>query len=162
MAFLPEEFVVPTLVAGPRFQIRPVTIHDVVRVYDAVMCSRAELWATYGEVVGWPAADYALEDCLVDVAWQQKEAQLRGSFSYAVLTTDETRLLGLIYLRPPVKLGADAMIAFWVRTGVELPGLERELLDFVREWAVTAWPFKKVHLPGREIPCDEWAALPPV
>ncbi len=162
MAFLPEEFVVPTLVAGPRFQIRPVTIHDVVRVYDAIMCSRPELWEVYGEIADWPAPGYTLEDCLVDVAWQQKEAALRHSFSYAVLTTDETRLLGVIYVRPPVKLGADGLISFWVRTEAELPGLERELLDFVREWAITAWPFKKVHLPGRDIPWDEWKTMPPV
>src|SRR5437868_12077687 len=36
-AFLPEEFVVPTLVAGPRFQIRPITVSDVVKDYGAVI-----------------------------------------------------------------------------------------------------------------------------
>ena len=162
MAFLPDEFVVPTLVAGPQYQIRPLTIHDVVRVYDAIVCSRAELWGMFGSALEWPPAGYTLENCLVDVAWQQKEAELRRSFSYAVMTTDEAGLLGTIHVRPPVKVGADALIAFWVRTGAQSSGLELELLDFVREWAVTAWPFKKLHLPGREIPWPEWEALPPV
>jgi hypothetical protein len=162
VAFLPEDFVVPTLVAGPRFQIRPVTIHDVVRVYDAIIRSRGELIALFGTVAGWPPAQYTLEDCLIDIAWQQKEATLRRSFSFAVLSTDETDLLGVIHVRPPVKLGADAVIAYWVRSEVAMPGLEDELRDFVGEWVTSAWPFKKVHQPGREIAWSDWVALPPV
>jgi len=161
VAFLPEDFVVPTLVAGPRFQIRPVTIHDVVRVYDAIIRSSAALSEMFGAVSDWPPAEYTLEDCLIEVAWQQKEAQLRRSFSFAVLSTDETDLLGMIHVRPPVKLGADAVLAYWVRSEVRMPGLENELRDFVPEWATSAWPFKKVHQPGREIAWSDWLALPP-
>ena len=162
MAFLPEDFVVPTLVAGPRFQIRPVTIHDVVRIFDAIIRSRDELSAMFGAVADWPAADYTLEECLIDVAWQQKEARLRRSFSFAVLSTDATDLLGVIHVRPPVKVGADAVVAFWVRSEAGLPGLEDELEEFVPEWVTSAWPFKKVHQPGREITWSDWAALPPM
>ena len=41
--FLPREFVVPTFLETERFRIRPITINDVVKDYDAVMSSRRAL-----------------------------------------------------------------------------------------------------------------------
>ena len=76
VAFLPDDFVVPTLVAGLRFRIRPITVHDVVKAYDAVMSSRELLWERFGEVAEWPPADLTLEQLLVDLAWHQKQALL--------------------------------------------------------------------------------------
>jgi hypothetical protein len=160
VAFLPEDYYVPTLVAGLRFRIRPITVHDVVRDYDAVMSSREQLWAQFGPVWGWPRADLTLEEDLVDLAWHQKEAQLRRSFNYAVLTPDEARLLGCIYIDPPVKVGADADVSFWVRTDEAESGLEKELDDFVREWLGSAWPFKTVRYPGHDLSWADWQALP--
>ena len=37
MRFLPSEFEVPELLEHDRFRLRPLTIHDVVKDYDAVM-----------------------------------------------------------------------------------------------------------------------------
>jgi Acetyltransferase (GNAT) domain len=158
VAFLPEDFVVPELVAGPRFRIRPVTVHDVVRLYDAVMSSRERLYVQFGEVSDWPAADLSLEQCLIDVAWQQKEGALRRSFGFAVLSTDEVRMLGSIRLVASRKDGIEADVTYWVRAGSE--GLEPELDAFVREWVTTSWPFKSVGFPGRDIAWAEWALLP--
>jgi hypothetical protein len=155
---------VPTLVAGLRFRIRPITVHDVVRVFDAVTSSRERLRQQFGEVRGWPAEDLTLEDCLIDVAWQQKQATLRRSFVFAVMSTDEARLLGCIYLGQPAVAqsaeSAEAEVGFWVRASEVDSGLEKEIDEFVREWVETAWPFKEVRLPGGE-PCwAEWGFLP--
>jgi hypothetical protein len=161
VAFLPEDFVVPTLVAGLRFRIRPITVHDVVRVFDAVMSSRERLWAQFSEMRGWPDQDLTLEECLIDVAWQQKQATLRRSFVFAVLTTDEARLLGCIYVGPSAGSGiADADVAFWVRDSETDSGLEKEINEFVREWVETAWPFKDVRLPDSDTSWAEWGSLP--
>jgi hypothetical protein len=161
VAFLPEDFVVPTLVAGLRFRIRPITVHDVIRVFDAVMSSRERLWDQFGEVRGWPAGDLTLEECLIDVAWQQKQATLRRSFVFAVLTTDEARMLGCIYVGPPASAGAaEADVAFWVRASEADSGLEKEIDEFVREWVETAWPFRDVRLPGSDTSWAEWGFLP--
>jgi hypothetical protein len=163
VAFLPPEFVVPTLVAGTDFRIRPVTVHDVVRVYDAVVTSRTRLWDLFGTAYGWPSQGMTLEQCLIDIAWQQKEGELRRSFAFAVLNTDETRLLGCIHLVPASRAGADAELTYWVRSdkGPEKEsGLEGELEEFLREWATTAWPFKDVRFPGRDISWEDWSALP--
>jgi hypothetical protein len=162
VAFLPEDFVVPTLVAGLRFRIRPITVHDVVKAYDAVMSSREPLWERFGAAHDWPRADLTLEELLVDLAWRQKEGDLRRSFSFAVLTTDETRLLGAVRIDPPLKAGADADTTFWVRGGEDGSRLEEELEEFVREWMATTWPFKTVRYPGRDISWAEWHALPSI
>ncbi|SEG92405.1 hypothetical protein SAMN04489712_13344 [Thermomonospora echinospora] len=158
VAFLPADFVVPTLVAGQRFRIRPITVHDVVKDYDAVMSSRERLWERFGERWGWPAAEYTVEQALVDLGWLQKEGQLRRSFAFAVLTADEERMLGRVHILPPPgpEPGADAGVVFWVRADEEGTGLERELAGFVREWTTVTWPFKSVRYPGEDIGWEEW------
>lgn len=160
MGFLPADFVVPTLVAGPNFRMRPISVRDVVQVYDAVMSSRMRLWDLFGQLRGWPPPGMTLEECLVDIAWQQKESELRHSFAFAVMSTDETRLLGCVHIGPPSRVGADAELTFWVRDTESVPDLEQEVEDFVREWATSAWPFKHARFPGRDIPWQEWKALP--
>jgi hypothetical protein len=162
VVFLPEDFSVPTLVAGLRFRIRPLCVHDVVRYFDAVMSSRQRLWELFGALRGWPRAELTLEQDLVDLAWHQKEGELRRSFAYAVLTPDEARLLGCVYIFPPRKAGAEAEVVFWVRAEEEEGGLEKELAEFVREWLDTTWPFETVRFPGHDMPWSEWRSLPDV
>ncbi|GLZ05910.1 hypothetical protein Acsp03_33760 [Actinomadura sp. NBRC 104412] len=149
--FLPEDFVVPTLVAGPRFRIRPIAIHDVVKDYDAVRGSLEQLEGRFGPEWGWPDGRFTFEQALIDVAWLQKEGQLRRSFSYAVMTPDEERQLGRIHVAPSDSPSADAVVVFWVRADEEDPSIEKELEEFVREWVVTAWPFETVRFPGRDL-----------
>ena len=162
MAFLPEDFYVPTLVAGLRFQLRPISVHDVIRYFDAVMTNRERLWEQFGGLWGWPATDLSLEQHLVAVAWHQKEGELRRSFAYAVLTPDEARLLGCVYIFPPRKAGADAEVVFWVRADQDESGIEKELEEFVREWLDVTWPFEAARFPGRDMSWYEWQALPDI
>ncbi|MEU5882646.1 GNAT family N-acetyltransferase [Spirillospora sp. NPDC047279] len=149
--FLPEDFVIPTLVAGLRFRIRPITVHDVVKDYGAIVGSLDRLRDQFGPEWGWPAPEFTFEQALIDVAWLQKEGQLRRSFSYVVTTPDEERQLGRIHVAPSDEPDADAVVVFWVRSDQDDPTLEKELDEFVREWAITAWPFETVRFPGREL-----------
>lgn len=149
-AFLPEDFVVPTLVAGPDFQIRPITVHDVVKDYGAVIGSLDRLAGRFGPEWGWPDREFTFEQALIDVAWLQKQGQLRRSFSYVVITPDGERQLGRIHVAPSDEPGADAVVVFWVRADEENSVLEKELEGFVRQWVTTAWPFENVRFPGRD------------
>jgi hypothetical protein len=149
-AFLPDDFVVPTLVAGPRFRIRPITVHDVVKDYAAVRGGLDRLRDRFGPEWGWPDGEFTFDQALIDIAWMQKEAQLRRSFSYAVTTPDEERQLGRIQVAPSDDPAWDAAVVFWVRADQEDTRLEKELDEFVREWVVSAWPFKNVRFPGRD------------
>ncbi|MGK5554670.1 GNAT family N-acetyltransferase [Actinomadura kijaniata] len=148
--FVPADFVVPTLVAGPRFQIRPITVHDVVKDYGAVIGSLERLRGRFGPEWGWPDTEFTFEQALIDVAWLQKEGQLRRSFSYVVTSPDGEQQYGRIHVAPSDDPDADACVVFWVRDDQAGTSLERELGDFVEEWVTTAWPFEAVRFPGRD------------
>jgi GNAT superfamily N-acetyltransferase len=149
MPFLPPEFTVPAVVETERFRMRSITIHDAFKDYDAVMSSRDHLSNRFGAVWGWPEADLSIEHNIVDLAWHQKEFQLRSSFDYAVMSLDESRLLGCVYIDPPQGSGTDADVWFWARQSELATGLEEELGRFVASWLASAWPFKTVTLNGR-------------
>lgn len=149
MSFLPRDFTVPERAEGPGFHLRSITVHDLARDYDAVMSSRAHLWARFGDLWGWPAADLSITQDLVDLGWHQKEFQLRRSFNYAVMAPDESRLLGCVYIDPPDTPDIDAEVWFWGRQDMLASGLEPQLDAFVRQWLAAAWPFRTVLLNGQ-------------
>jgi hypothetical protein len=160
MTFLPPDFDVPELLETSRLRIRPLTIHDLVKDYDAVMTSRQHLWEQFGQAWGWPPEDLTLEQDLIDLAWHQKEAQRRSSFAYAVMRPDERVQLGCLYIVPSQKQGVDAAGALWVRASEVAGDLDQVLYGTVGHWLVECWPFTRVAWPGRELPWGEYDALP--
>lgn len=156
MSFLPDGFEVPEELKTECYLIRPITIHDVVKDYDAVMSSREHLWEMFGEQWGWPPEDLTLEQDLIDLGWHQKEFQLRSSFDYAVMSLDEAQVLGCIYVDPPTKAGFEAEVYLWVRQSELANNLDAHLFQTVKEWMKEQWPFKQVAYPGREISWEEW------
>ena len=128
------------------FKLRPLTIHHVVKDYDAVMTSRDHLWRRFGEVWGWPAADLTLEQDLIDLAWHQKEFQTQSSFAYSVLNLEESQVLGCVYVYPSKLHELDAEIWFWIRQGELVNNLEQELYCFITSWLNISWPFNAVML----------------
>ena len=158
MPFVPSDFEVPELLEAGRFRLRPLTVHHVVKDYDAVMTSREHLWERFGEVWGWPRAELTLEQDLIDLASHQKEFQRRSSFAYAAMSPDETRLLGCVYVNPSKTAGYDAEVWLWVRASELEAGLDAELDAAVRRWVEEHWPFRRVAYPGRE-PLDRNEAL---
>jgi hypothetical protein len=160
MAFLPRGFTVPEVLETEHYRLRSITIHDVVKDYEAVMTSREHLWQMFGDYWGWPPEDLTLEQDLIDLAWHQKEFQRHSSFDYAVMSLDEKRLLGCVYIDPPSKVGFEAEIYYWVRQSELASGLEEHLGQTLKRWLVEAWPFKRVAYPGREISWEAYEALP--
>jgi hypothetical protein len=156
---IPLDHPIPAGIEHDRFRLRLITIHDLVRDYDAVMSSGESLRRRF-PLWGWPDPAMTLEEDLIDLGWHQKEAALRRSFNYAVMSPDESRLLGCVYVDPPEKAGADAEVALWVRADEEAGDLERVLEGAVRAWLGAEWPFGEIRWPGREISWEEWDALP--
>ncbi len=156
--FVGADFVVPARVETPRFTLRMLSIHDVVKDYDAVMSSREHLWARFAAPWGWPRADMSLEQDLIDLGWHQKEFQRRSSFAYAAMSPDGARLLGCVYIEPPVARdetagdeAADAVEAevwFWARSSELASGLEDEIGRVVSAWLARDWPFRRVRWQG--------------
>ncbi len=151
MDFISDSFVVPAVIEHERFRMRALTIHDAFRDYDAVMSSLAHLWQRFGKNWGWPVADLSIEQNIIDLGWHQKEFQRRSSFAYTVVNHDETRVLGCVYIDPPVMEGTHADVWFWARQSELANGLEDEVERFLRLWLRDVWSFGIIGLNGQRI-----------
>ena len=96
--FVAAEFKVPEQLETPEFRLRMLTVHDVVKDYDAVMSSVEHLSKVWPGS-GWPEG-LTLEQNLIDLGWHQKEFQRRRSFAYTVVNLAETQVLGCVYINP--------------------------------------------------------------
>jgi len=152
--WLPAPLPIPQGLVGDGWRLRPLTVHDVVKDYDAVMSSRAQLWELFGPGSDWPLESLTLEQDLIDLAWHQKEFQLRTSFTYTLVTLDGERVLGCVYVMPPPPLATDrdADVYHWVRSSERDSGLDAELARRLAQWFADEWPFERVAYPGRSDP----------
>jgi hypothetical protein len=135
-----------------------LTVNDVVKDYDAVMSSVDHV-STIWPGGRWPVG-LTLEQNLIDLGWHQKEFQTRRSFAYTVVSVDESRVLGCVYIEPTSKRGYDAEVCLWARSSELADGLEDRLLTAVEEWIEVEWPFHQAGFPGRRLSWEEWEAIP--
>ena len=153
---LPEDVDVPRRIETDDFTVRPLTVADADRDFEAVTSSRDRLRGTFGPDHGWPPEDLTPEQNRIDVAWHHKEFQRRDAFTYAVVDPDETVELGCVYIQPTRAPGYDAAVYFWVSdVGVDR-GLADDIDTVVRRWIDETWPFESVAYPDRGIPWSEW------
>lgn len=151
--FVPRDFSVPEKLETKDFKLRMLTIHDVIKDYDAVMSSADHIQKILGP--GWPDS-LTLEQNLIDLGWHQKEFQSRRSFTYTVVTSDESRVLGCVYINPPKNSAYDAEIFLWARTGE----LEKKLVPTVRAWLKREWPFINPRFPLGDLHKEKSAKVP--
>ena len=82
----------------------------------------------------------------------QEEFLNREAFAYTVVSLDESRVLGCVYINPSRRADADAEVAMWVRQSEYDKGLDAVLFREVRDWIDASWPFDAPAYPGREQP----------
>jgi hypothetical protein len=155
---VPPDFEVPVRLEGDGFHLRMLTVNDLVKDYDAVMSSAERLKGSLSPTSTWPQG-LTLEDDLIDLGWHQREFRTRRSFCYTVMAPDEAVCLGCCYIYPSEKTGYDAKAYWWVRTSAVAGGLDEKLGAAFRHWLSSAWPFKRVAFPGRDIAWDAWNSL---
>lgn len=153
---VPDDFDVPLRLETPDFILRPLTIHDLIKDYGAVMSSVERLTDLFGPGSGWPRDDMTLEEDLVDLGWHQGEFARRSSFAYTVMAPDESHCLGCAYIYPAERQGYEAKAFCWVRTSAA--HLDEALYGAFSDWLARVWPFAQVAFPGRSISWAEWAA----
>jgi len=158
--FVPDPVIIPSGIEAKEFRIRPLTINDVVKDYDAVMSSISHLRGVFGPSSSWPSTDLTLEQDLIDLGWHQKEFQIGSSFAYTVMSLDESRCLGCVYVNPSEKVGYDAKVILWIRQSEVSKGLDEKLFSTVRKWLSEEWWFTTVAFPGRTMSWHEWESLP--
>jgi RimJ/RimL family protein N-acetyltransferase len=139
---VPEDFDVPETLEHPRFRLRMLTIHDVDKDLEAIH----ERVLKDGTPDPW--LETTRDENLVDLGWHQKEFESRRSFAYTVVTPDESRVLGCIYLYPDDELDVD--VRMWVRRHAWENGLDPELGQAVKDWLEAKWPFERVRFRERD------------
>jgi hypothetical protein len=158
--FVAESFRVPPGLETRVFRLRMLTVNDVVKDYDAVITSAQHLKQVFPGGT-WPDG-LTLEGNLIDLGWHQKEFTRRTSFAYTVLSPDESRVLGCVYVNPTRKRGYDASVTLWARQSELANGLEERLATAVKEWLAKDWPFESVAYPGRGLDWKAYRDLPDV
>jgi len=124
-----------------------LSVNDVEKDYEAVIESRELLHTMFGGT--WPRPGFTIEENLVDLERHQQEFLDRKAFAYTVVSLDETKVLGCLYINPPKKTDSDAVVFMWVRQTEYDKGMDEKLFHTVREWISAYWPFKRVNYPGR-------------
>ena len=155
--FVPPDFVVPQTLDTAEFRLRMLSVHDVVKDYEAVMSSVAHCKTVWGGE--WPEG-LSLTQNLIDLGWHQKEFQTRRSFAYTVVDPGDTEVLGCVYILPTQKRGYEAEVYLWARQRELAGGLETRLAAAVRAWLAAQWPFHAVAYPGRDLSLAAWRAVP--
>jgi hypothetical protein len=126
-----------------------LSVEDVEKDYEAVIESRELLHTMFGDP--WPRPGFTIEENLADLERHQQEFLSRKAFAYTVVSLDETRVLGCVYIEPSENANADAVVVMWVRQTEYDNGLDEILFNEVRNWISPEWPFKRVKLSWKSI-----------
>lgn len=145
---VPDNFEVPESLETDRMRLRPLTVADTVKDYDAVMTSEHRLRTLFHPGGEWPRG-LTLEQDLIELGWHQTEFQLRTSFAYTVVSLDESSVLGCMYIYPCRDGAADVEVTMWVRESEADTGLDQHLFESVKAWILASWPFSNPVFPGR-------------
>ncbi|MFW9970179.1 MAG: GNAT family N-acetyltransferase [Candidatus Odinarchaeota archaeon] len=148
--FVPDDFEIPALFETAHFRLRMLSVDDVEKDYEAVIESRELLHKKFDGP--WPREGFTIDENLIDLERHQQEFLNRKAFAYTVVTLNESKVLGCVYINPspPELTNTDAMVLMWVRQTEYDKGLDEILFHVVKEWISKNWPFKKVVYPGRE------------
>lgn len=153
-----DSFLVPEKLETERFRLRMLTADDVEKDYEAVMSSREHLISISDpeDDVTWPEEGMTIEENLEDLKRHQDDFIHRRAFVYTVVTLDESKCLGCVYIYPSEVEEYEAEVYLWARQSEIRNGLEEDLYKIVKSWIQEEWPFGRVAFPGREIDWLEW------
>ena len=146
-SFVPKDFEVPDVLETDQMRLRMLSVDDVEKDYEAVMETQAYF---HSKGNSWPREGFTIEENLADLQEHQREFQTRQAFAYTVVSLDESRVLGCVYINPSDRADTDARVHMWVRQSEYDKGLDPVLFDTVKAWLESDWPFKAVTYPGRE------------
>ena len=150
--FVPNDFAIPQVLEAERFRLRMLSVGDVENDYEAVMETQTRFLSLGYD---WPREGFTLEENRADLEQHQKEFLRREAFAYTVVSLDESRVLGCVYINPGNEDGVDARVRMWVRESEYENGLDPILFSEVRNWIKVEWPFEKVVYPERELTSDQ-------
>ena len=143
---VPKSFNVPKIYSSEEFILKPLTVSNVIKDYDAVMSSVEHLTGLMDTDDKWPVG-LTIEENLIDLGWHQREFTLRHSFAYSVMSPKNDECLGCCYIYPSDKLNFEAQAFYWIRQSRLADGLQERLGKIFEEWLHSVWPFNKIDFP---------------
>ena len=144
--FVPDSFHVPQGMQAERFRLRKLTSADAAADYEAVMESKIRLRRTFGDE--WPSDEFTIQENQAELAEHERAFADRLAFTYTVVSLDDSRVLGCVYIFPDQE--ADAQVLFWLRDSAVSAGLQPALESALESWLGDAWPFAHVNYVGVE------------
>ena len=161
-SFVPADFPVPQLYVSRQgmFKLKPLGPKYATQDYRAYMSSIDHLQKNFSGSNRWPNAGISMADAVKDLQGEEEGFKARRKFTYAVLNMDEARELGSVYISPSNKEGYDAVVRMWVTENQSVIGFDTRLLEEVKLWLRTKWPFQKIAYVGSDISRDQFARLP--
>jgi hypothetical protein len=138
---VPKDFDVPLGKNTSRCLIRPLSIRDVTRDFEAVMSSCQYLKKHFNPASDWPE-NLSLEQNMIDLGWHEYEFQNRTSFTYTITDLENQRTLGCCYFYPSLEKDYEIRVSYWVRESERNSGLDEHVGNTLRAWIESDWPFK--------------------
>ena len=143
---------------GDGFVIRPLVTADAVLDHEAVMSSREFLYH-WEQDPPYPPADFSVEENRADLERMESEHRNGTRYTYTVVNTDESQVLGCIYILPNDDrmyqsaevtsydgsdlTSVDATVSFWVRVSTWDAGFEGVLLATLLGWLRDDWSLER-------------------
>jgi hypothetical protein len=153
--FVPEGFKAPFQVKHNKFTVRKLTVDEVEKDYEAVMSSRESLRQVFCVNDDWPSDDMTIEENREDLLEHQEEFDKNIGFAYTVVTPDDSRCIGCLYIYP-FGLGVyDCRIFYWLVDDIA-DQLDAEFRGFLDKWIPDSFGFKNPVFPGRDMSHQEW------
>jgi len=147
--FVPIDFEPPTTLVGDRFRLEPLGPQHNEADHAAWTSSIDHIRSTPGFPDGnWPPPEgMSLDRNLADLRRHAADFHARTGFTFTVLDPVTDDVIGCVYLYPAGSPDADVTVQSWVRASVA--ELDVPLADAVAAWLASAWPWVRVHRPGR-------------
>jgi hypothetical protein len=148
--FVPADFAVPDGLTAGELRLEPLGPEHNAADYAAWTASIGHIQATPGFAgSGWPH-EMSLEENLGDLERHARDFADRRGFTYTVLNTGTSEVIGCVYIYPPrgeSQAGASpgeqpAAVSSWVRA--DQSALDPVLYHTVRAWLEHDWPFHSI------------------
>lgn len=83
----------------------------------------------------------SLEENAGDLVKHARDFADRTGFTYTVLESATSDVIGCVYIYPPRREGYDVDVRSWVRG--DRAELDKPLYDVVSRWLANSWPFAR-------------------
>jgi hypothetical protein len=154
--FVAPNFNFPEKLETEDFRIKKLSLIDADKEYEAIMRSIDHIRRTSPPGSEWPNDNMTREEHKLEIEWHLKEFKEKRSFAYSIVTPDESRVLGGIYIYPSKNKAYDASIIIWVRIEAYKNGMDPMIFRTVKNWVTKEWPFKNPAYPGRLISWEDF------